>query len=216
MFERWRVEMIRLKQITSVLLISMWAIPGFTAVDEESILLRKAALVAQKVHYKNVALLGMDPKTCKPTQNKKLMISQLGQIKTGKLNHCPEYLKEKLAAIDEEIKNVEKGVLVYAPLVAPVASSAPMERLEDSDPLPEIEQVSKESSPEVTMRPGKSDVDFTGLDGEQRSRILIFQEENREQYTNNDDDNLFNKLSNAYMRNLPKIMSKPQVPENQE
>lgn len=208
--------MIRLKQITSVILISIWAMPGFTAVDEEYILLRKAALVAQKVHYKNVALLGIDPKTCKPTQNKKLMISQLGQVRTGKLIHCPEYLKEKLTSIDEEIKNVEKGVLVYAPLAAPVASSAPVERLQESDPLPEIDQVSQENLHEVTMKPGSSDVDFTGLDGEQRSRILIFQEENRNQYINNDDDNLFNKLSNAYMRNLPKIMTKPQVPENQE
>lgn len=208
--------MIRLKQIASVILISAWAIPGSTAVSEEYSVLRKAALVAQKVHYKNVALLGIDPKTCKPTQNKKLMISQLGQIKTGKLNHCPEYLKEKLAAIDEEIKNVEKGVLVYAPLAAPVASSAPIERLEESDVLPEIDQVSKEDVQEVANKPGLADVDFTGLDGEQRSRILIFQEENRGQYINGDDDNLFRKLSNAYMRNLPKVMAKPKDPENLE
>lgn len=208
--------MIRLKQIASVILISAWAIPGSTAVSEEYSVLRKAALVAQKVHYKNVALLGIDPKTCKPTQNKKLMISQLGQIKTGKLNHCPEYLKEKLAAIDEEIKNVEKGVLVYAPLAAPVASSAPIERLEESDVLPEIDQVSKEDVQEVANKPGLADVDFTGLDGEQRSRILIFQEENRGQYINGDDDNLFRKLSNAYMRNLSKVMAKPKDPENLE
>lgn len=200
----------------TAVLILLGSLSVFSAIDEEQILQRKAALVAQKVHMKNMALVGIDPKTCKPTNNKKLIISQLGQIKTGKLNHCPEYLAEKLKAINEEIKNVENGVLVYAPVKMPMANTAPLERFQESLPVPEASDFPADSSPAAPSEPKVSEVDFTGLNEEQRSRILLFQEKNRDKYVNYDDDNLFLKLSNAYMRNLPKVMAKPKVPENQE
>ncbi len=216
MLKHWNMEMIKLKQITSGILILFWAMPGFSAIDEEQILQRKAALVAQKVHMRNMALVGIDPKTCKTTENKKLIISQLAQIKTGKLNHCPEYVQQKLKAIDEEIKNVENGVLVYAPVKAPTANISPVESIQESDPLPETNEYPEESIPAITTNPSSTEVDYTGLNEEQRSRILLFQEKNRDQYVNYEDDDLFLKLSNAYMRNLPRLMAKPKLPEKSE
>lgn len=205
-----------MKKVTTGIIFSFWAYQGFSAVGEEQILLRKAALVAQKVHMRNMALVGIDPKTCKPTSNRKLMTFQLAQIKTGKLNHCPEYVAEKLKAINEEIKNVESGVLVYAPVNFPVATTTPVERFHESAPDEELNQVPEENLPAVATTPGVPEVDYTGLSEEQRSRIFEFHEKNRNQYINYEDDDLFLKLSNAYMRNLPRIMAKPKVPESRQ
>ncbi len=211
------LEMIRSsKKILLGILLLSWKISGVAAVAEEDILRRKAALVAQKIHMRNMVLVGIDPKTCKRTDNKKLMISQLSQIKTGKLNHCPEYLAEKLKSINEEIKNVENGVLVYAPVQMPVASTAPVERFQESSPMPELNEVFEENLPALQSNPENSEVDYTGLNEEQRSRIFQFHEKNRDQYVNYDDDNLFLKLSNAYMRNLPRIMARPKDPESED
>jgi hypothetical protein len=205
-----------MKKLNLFLLMTFIPSTAFLAVDEEQILMRQAALEAEKVHVRNVALLGIDPKSCRPTDKPSLMITQIGQIKSGKLNHCPDYLKDKLKAIEDEIQNVKNGVLVYAPVKLPQLTAIPAEpsfpENDSPGPLEGFETPATESVTESD----DFETDYTGLSAAQRRRIFIYREKNKAQYVNYEDDDLFLKLSNAYMRNLPKLMAKPDLKEEQE
>ncbi len=196
--------------------IAFWSFSALAVINDEKILLRRAVLEAQKIHVRNVALLGVDPKTCKVSDNSSLILTQISQLKTGKLNNCPEYLKEKLKALDEEIQNVEKGILVYAPLKLPEVSTVPRGRNFEDNPMEPLTEVFEATVPEAVSQQGNSVSDHTGLTEEQRRRIFDYYERNKAQYVTYDDDNLFLMLSNAYMRSLPKLMTKPSLKENQE
>lgn len=198
----------------SLFFILLVTVPA-TALSEarqEEILQRKAVLMAKKVHLRNLNLIGIDPQTCKPVEDSKVFLNQMAQIKKGSLKHCPEYAQEKLRWVDEEIRQVEAGVLIYpkrasAPVI-PSLSPNPEEafRVEENPPLT-VEALDQSSS--SADLPETASIDHTGLSEEQKLRIFEFYNQNKERYETDDLDNLFQIVSKAYVRNLRKI-----IPEN--
>lgn len=194
-----------MQPIVFILIIS---IPAFAlnGPSQEEILLRKATLVAKKVHLKNLNLIGIDPQTCRPVENSKVFLNQMAEIKKGSLKHCPEYAQEKLRWIEEEIRQVEAGVLIYpkrtpTPII-PNLSVTPEETYINE----ETSHSETDSSP--TQDPSKTvSVDHTGLSEEQKIFLFEAYNQDKERYEPDDLDNLFQIVSKAYVRNLKKVIN---------
>lgn len=197
---------------TSILLLfALGSAFAETKATQEEILLRKAALVAKKVHVKNLNLIGIDPKSCRPIEDSKVFLSQMSQIKKGSLTHCPDYAQEKLKSLDEEIKQVEAGVLIYPKKDA--APQLPVFNMPTNDAPKDYQDdnfLDEEAvSPEIPLPPKSAFADHTGLTSEQKLLIFENYDKNKESYESDDYDNLFQIVSKAYVRNLRKI-----IPEN--
>lgn len=179
-------------------------------VDEEALLRAKAALVAQKVHLKNLNLIGVNPKTCKTTDEDRLIINQIKTIKSASLSHCPSVLESIIKPLEAEIAKVNSGVLEYAPLPKTTIPMLPVvddkSDFQDS-PVVNISRdytegpIAQVNDPEVPLAP-------TGLTSRDINRIFETYENNPQSYRPSEDDDLFRILSKAYVRNLGRLIER--------
>ncbi len=181
------------------------------SVDEEALLRAKAALVAKKVHMRNLNLIGVNPSTCKTEESNKLIIGQIKTIKSGALTHCPSVVESVLKPLNDEIAKVDSGVLVYAPLPIAKISSPAFPQTPDydfQDPVKNNE--TKEVFQEASVEPVEPEqpIGPTGLNSEDLDRIFSNYEDNRHAYRPSEEDNLFKILSKAYIRNLNRLIQR--------
>lgn len=185
---------------------------AFSAVDEEALLRRKAALVAKKVHMKNLNLIGVDPASCKQSSKPGIIIEQIKNIKSGNLNHCPTVVDSFLKPLNDEIAKVDSGVLDYGPLPKSIVS-VPRGKDAEADLRPEVSRPDLiETQEPISIAEVDRDIPIapTGLSSNDLDRIFNFYEVNQDQYRPSEEDNLFRILSKAYVRNLNRIVPKPE------
>lgn len=183
---------------------------SYGSVDEEALLRRKAALVAKKVHVKNLNLIGVDPTTCKNTDNSKVLLDHIKNLKSSSLNHCPSAVEKFLKPLQEEIAKVDSGELVYAP--QPIQNSArPTPDLPEPSETPEEFYPPEPEEQPLALEVPKSDtlVGPTGLTEGDLDRIFSSYERNPREYRPSEEDNLFKILSKAYVRNLNRLIERP-------
>lgn len=183
---------------------------GSFAVSEELLLTREAELLIEKTYITNTALIDIDPVTCKPSENSSLMLKNLKASRKGILTHCKSAIADKLSAIEEDLKQVNQGVLLprksslqfsNAPQLA-----QPPRRLESETVLTAMPEV-MDSIPMSTESSNSAQTDHTGLSQEERDRIKSYYDSSRRDYNPKEDDGLFTILSKAYIRNLNRIFS---------
>ena len=200
---------LKMKMILTILVTSLGSI-AFASVDEEALLRKKAALVAQKVHMKNLNLIGVNPETCKSTDSDKLIIKQIKKIKSSSLNHCATVVESMLKPLNDELAKVNAGVLVYAPLPK---TAVPLKSFPADEPVMNNPDQNFETS-EPREMPLAQDFDpnelvgSTGLTVSDVDRIFETYEINQKKYRPSEDDDLFNILSKAYVRNLNRLIER--------
>lgn len=195
-----------------ILLISFIQLAG--AASEEDLLRLKAELLAKKTFIMNTTLVGIDPKTCEPSENSAILLKQLKMARKGVLTHCPAAVAPKLAEIENSLKEVNQGNFVAVPTL-PIPFSAGIETASGSGPVKEVPFSAGESRETVafieeTTSEVSSEfqsVDHSGLSLEERKRIRSYYEETKERYIPTEEDNLFTILSKAYVRNFKRILT---------
>lgn len=176
------------------------------AVDEEMLLQRKATLLLKRSQVKNIHLFGMDPKNCMPTQDQKILVTQLNLISNNSLSHCENKIADKLRPFDEELKNVAEGVLTFKD----VAAVIPLEMSSSSDDEPKENVVEERAFEEFEQPLAKEN---TAPLSSEEEKVLSTYESNKNEYEANEDDGLFKIMSKAYVRNLNKIWEKKKTDE---
>lgn len=188
---------------------------GIASVDEEVLLRTKAALVAKKIHVRNLNLIGVNPVNCQRQDVKKLYIEQMERLQSKSLNHCASLVDPVLKSFNDDIAKVDAGELVYAPVVQITQNPQTFEEEiggERADRFPEGLNEDSGSNFTPIIATDKAS-HFTGLTGEEIDRILRSYEGNRKSYATSDEDNLFDILSKAYVRNLNRLLER-QVPSD--
>ena len=200
---------LKMKMILTILVTSLGSI-AFASVDEEALLRKKAALVARKVHIKNLNLIGVNPETCKSTDSDKLIIKQIKKIKSSSLNHCATVVESVLRPLNDELAKVNAGVLVYAPLpkTAVPLKSFPADEPVMNNPDQNFETSQPKEMPLAQGFDPNELVGSTGLTVSDVDRIFETYEINKKKYRPSEDDDLFNILSKAYVRNLNRLIER--------
>lgn len=180
---------------------------SFAAVDEEILLIQKASLLAKRTHISNISLVGLDPVNCKPSDDHKLLLKQMKDLNTGPLKHCPEVVSEKLKEIDEQLKQIDQGVLPPASPLQIASISNPLSTEKERE-TPALEYVTERSDREPTIPVKSHTPDSTGLSDEQRDYLFSEYNRNSHNYRPTEEDDLFDILSKAYIRNYDKVMKR--------
>ncbi len=171
--------------------------------SEEFMLQREAELTAERIHIKNMNLIGVNPKTCKPDDN--VLLGQINQIRNGELNHCPDVIKDKIQVHDDLLTQLKSGTLTFpkvAALTTIPAISSPS-TIQDNF----VEEKAFDKNPPQTTSSENED------EWNEEDKILSNYESNKKEYRPGEDDGLFKILSKAYVRNLNKIWEKKKTDE---
>ena len=191
-------------------------------------------LTLEREHTRKMLLLGMDPVTCESTkgseQEVEFLVDQVGRLSKDEFSMplCDEKIKEQLKPFDEKIKMAKEGktdipeseLLIFRAENNADGVKAAATTFENSKEAKvnetawPVEPVAQEAASVVNTGVGKDSkspdqFDRTGLTVEDRKWLFISYERNTSQYTSDQEDGLFLKVSKAYIRNLSRVMEKP-------